>query len=200
MVNIGLPSVMAEFSSPLAHTGWVVLIYLLTTSTTMLFWGHLADGLGWGRVYSAGLLIFAIGSLCCSQSTSLALLLVSRFIQAFGAAMIMANGPALLKDAFPPGQLGRSLGLVGIATSMGLMVGPVLGGLFIDYGSWRWMFLAPLPIYLLVSLAAFIYLPSSRVTRPPAFDWLGGLWWAILLISSSYTLSHAAAPQSSPLL
>ncbi len=197
MVNIGLPAIMEEFHSPLAHTEWVVLIYLLTTSTTMLLWGHLADRLGRGRVYSAGFFVFAMGSFGCSQSPTLTLLLVCRFVQAFGAAMVMANGPALLKEAFPAQQLGRSLGFVGIATSLGLMSGPVLGGLVIEYASWRLMFLAPLPLYLLVALISLFFLPHSAEQHTRSFDWLGALWWAILLASISYTLSLAAAPESS---
>ncbi|MEN8140328.1 MAG: MFS transporter [Thermodesulfobacteriota bacterium] len=198
MVNIGLPAIMAEFASPLAQTQWVVLIYLLTTSTTMLFWGHLGDGLGRGRVYSGGLLFFAVGSLCCSQAATLALLLLGRFIQAFGAAMMMANGPALLKEAFPPQQLGRSLGYITIATSLGLMSGPVLAGLVLHFSSWRLMFLAPLPLYLLITVIAFFLLAREHGPgRWHNFDWLGGLWWSFLLAGTTYTLTHAASPVSS---
>jgi len=66
MVNIALPFIMKDFHSSLADTQWVVLIYLLTITATLLFWGHLADRLGRGRIYTSGLLIFALGSLACT--------------------------------------------------------------------------------------------------------------------------------------
>ncbi len=195
MVNIALPSIMAEFQSPLAHTQWVVLIYLLTTSATMLFWGHVSDRLGREKIYIAGLFIFALGSFLCFGAGSLPVMIFLRFIQGLGAAMMMANGPAMLKMAFGSDQLGRSLGLMGIATSLGLMTGPALGGFIIEYFSWRSLFLLPAPICLVVCGLARIFLKPIKIqlTRHP-FDWLGGIWWVCLLIASTYTLTQAAAP------
>ncbi len=198
MVNIALPSIMAEFHSPLAHTEGVVLIYLLTTSATMLFWGHVSHRLGRVNIYITGLLIFALGSFFCSQASSLPFMILFRFIQALGAAMMMANGPAMLKTAFGSDQLGRSLGLIGIATSLGLMTGPVLGGFLIEYSSWRTLFLFPAPICIIIGLLAKIFLRSTHngaISHP--FDWQGAFWWICLLVSCSYVLSHAAAPKIS---
>ncbi len=197
MVNIALPSIMAEFQSPLAHTEGVVLIYLLTTSATMLFWGHVSDRLGREKIYIAGLLIFALGSFLCSRAGTLSVMIFFRFIQALGAAMMMANGPAMLKTAFGPEQLGRSMGLIGIATSLGLMTGPALGGFLIEYYSWRSLFLLPAPICLAVIILAKIFLkpqPAPAASHP--FDWLGGFWWVCLLASATATLTHAAAPDA----
>ncbi|MEN8256290.1 MAG: MFS transporter [Thermodesulfobacteriota bacterium] len=198
MVNIALPSIMAEFHSPLAHTEGVVLIYLLTTSATMLFWGHVSHRLGRENIYISGLVIFALGSFLCSRAGSLPLMILFRFVQALGAAMMMANGPAMLKTAFGSDQLGRSLGLIGIATSLGLMTGPVLGGFLIEYSSWRSLFLFPAPICITAGLLAKIFLRSHQkdITYHP-FDWQGAFWWICLLISCSYVLSHAAAPKTS---
>lgn len=198
MVNIALPAIMAEFHSPLAHTQGVVLIYLLTTSATMLFWGHVSDRLGREKIYISGLLIFALGSFLCFKAQSLAFILIFRFIQALGAAMMMANGPAMLKIAFGSEQLGRSLGLIGIATSLGLMAGPALGGFLIEYFSWRALFLLPAPICIMVSLLAKIFLkPQKKSLSRHPFDWLGGFWWVCLLVSCTSMLSHAAAPHPS---
>lgn len=201
MVNIALPAIMAEFQSPLAHTQAVVLIYLLTTSATMLFWGHVSHDLGREKIYIIGLLIFALGSFLCSQAGSLGVMLFLRFIQGMGAAMMMANGPAMLKMAFGPDQLGRSLGLMGIITSLGLMTGPALGGFLIEYFSWRTLFLLPAPICITVGGLARIFLrpqPGPESSGQP-FDWPGGLWWVCLLTAATYTLSHAAAPHTSTL-
>ncbi|MCK5437822.1 MAG: MFS transporter, partial [Desulfobulbaceae bacterium] len=97
MVNIALSSIMREFNSPLRETEWVVMIYLLTITATLLFWGHLSDRLGRRRMYSLGMFIFAGGSLACSYSPRLGWLVFSRLIQAVGAAMMMSTGPAIIK-------------------------------------------------------------------------------------------------------
>ena len=191
MVNIALPAIMADFHSTLLHTEWVVMAYLLTITTSLLFFGHLADRLGRGRIYSLGMIVFAFGSLFCGLSDSFFRLIAARFLQAGGAAMMMATGPALIKQAFPPQQLGRGQGLIGIAVSMGLMCGPSLGGVLIQFFSWRVLFLLSVPIGLLAGTAAEFCLPGDKGTgEPAAFDWAGGLLWLILLLTVSLLLTH----------
>ncbi len=192
MVNIALPAIMADFHSTLLQTEWVVMAYLLTITTSLLFFGHLADRLGRGRIYSLGMMFFAAGSLFCAMSHSFMWLIVSRFFQAGGAAMMMSTGPALIKQAFPPQQLGRGQGLIGIAVSFGLMSGPSLGGVLIHFFSWRSLFLLSVPIGLLAGVAAIFCLPRHNKTNglPNNFDWHGGLLWLILLVSASLLLTH----------
>jgi len=183
MVNIALPTIMRYFKSPMHDTQWVVLAYLLTITATLLFWGHLGDRFGRGRVYGAGMLIFALGSLTCALSPSLPSLIAMRFAQALGAAMMMATGPAIIRDSFPPEQLGRSLGLVGVSVSLGLMSGPGLGGLLIQWLSWRALFYLTVPIGLLFCLLSARYLPRQGVAsgETTRIDWSGSLLLAATL-------------------
>ncbi len=199
MVNISLPYIMKDFGTSLGQTEWVVLMYLLTTSVTMLFWGHLANRFRRENLYTAGLFIFGTGSFLCSRATSLDVLVTCRFFQASGAAMLMANGPAMIKSAFGAQKLGRSLGLIGIATSLGLMAGPAVGGFVIEYHSWQTLFLLPVPVCFLAALLALKKLPHTipdHASQP--FDWIGGLWWLILLTSTTYSLSHATGENTQP--
>jgi len=176
MVNIALPAVMRHFSSPMHATEWVVLAYLLTVTATLLFWGHLGDRFGRGRIYGIGMLIFAIGSLACALAPSLYLLVLSRFGQGIGAAMMMATGPAIIRDSFPPEQLGRALGLIGVAVSLGLMTGPGVGGILIQYFSWRALFYLTVPFGLVFYLLAARHLPQQGSSaKGAAIDWLGSL-------------------------
>jgi EmrB/QacA subfamily drug resistance transporter len=201
MVNISLPYIMKDFGTSLGQTEWVVLMYLLTTSVTMLFWGHLANRFKRENLYTAGLFIFGTGSFLCSRATNLDFLVTCRFFQALGAAMLMANGPAMIKSAFGAKKLGRSLGLIGIATSLGLMAGPAVGGFVIEYRSWQTLFLLPVPICFLAALLALKKLPHTIPdhTNQP-FDWTGGFWWLILLTSTTYFLSHATGEITRPIL
>jgi EmrB/QacA subfamily drug resistance transporter len=193
MVNIALPFIMKDFRSPLADTQWVVMIYLLTITATLLFWGHLSDRLGRGKIYTSGLLIFGLGSLACAYAPVLAFLVAARFCQALGAAMMMAAGPAIIKEVFPREQLGRGLGLIGMAVSLGLMSGPSLGGFLLELASWRVLFFITVPLGLVFSFLAIRILPGPTRHYTGPLDWLGSLFWAIALVLFCLTLTHAAS-------
>lgn len=193
MVNIALPFIMKEFHSSLSDTQWVVMIYLLTITASLLFWGHLADRLGRGRIYTAGLLIFGLGSLACAYAPALAFLIAARFCQALGGAMMMAAGPALIKETFPKEQLGRGLGLIGMAVSLGLMSGPSLGGFLLELASWRSLFFITVPLGLVFAFLAIRILPGPTRHYSGPLDWLGSLAWATALVLLCLTLTHASS-------
>ena len=94
IVNIALPSIMADFQVELATIQWVVMIYLLTVTSLLLSFGRLSDIKGRRIVYSTGLFLFSLGSLFCGMASSANLLIASRFFQGLGAAMTMACTPA----------------------------------------------------------------------------------------------------------
>jgi len=194
MVNIALPAIMADLKSPLHLTEWVVMIYLLTITATLLLWGHLGDMFGPGRFYAGGMVLFAIGSLACSMAQTLAWLIAARLLQAMGAAMMMAIGPALISKAFPVHQLGRGFGLIGVAVSLGLMTGPVVGGLLLEVASWRLLFLITVPVGGLCALLSLLVLPLAGDPRPAGpFDWSGSICMIAGLILLSLTVNQATA-------
>ena len=174
MVNIALPFIMESFHSPLARVEWVVMAYLLTITTTLLLWGYAADRIGRHRIYAGGLAVFAAGAGICSLAPTLSFLITARFMQAIGAACMMATGPAIIRHTFPREKLGKALGSIGIAVSFGLMTGPLVGGLLIDAFSWRALFLLSAPIALVGSILAMLIIPPTlRSTNPYHFDWPG---------------------------
>ncbi|MDH5524849.1 MAG: MFS transporter [Desulfobulbaceae bacterium] len=193
MVNIALPTIMKDFHSSLKNTEWVVMIYLLTITASLLFWGHLSDRLGRSKIYTSGMLTFGLGSLACAYSPSLLILIFSRLVQALGAAMMMATGPAIIKETFPKEQLGRGLGLIGVAVSLGLMSGPSLGGVLLEFYSWHALFLITVPIGLVFAVLAFNHLPGPVKHFSSPLDWLGALSWAAALILFSMAITHATA-------
>jgi len=188
---------MRSFGTSLPKTEWVVLIYLLTITVSLLFWGKVADQIGLSRIYLSGMFVFSIGSVACYLSATFFQLIVFRFMQGMGAAMMMATGPAIIKMVFPPGHLGKALGLVGVATSVGLMAGPVTSGILIQHFSWREIFLVTVPISLFVTIAGlFILKPfskvvvSERTTFP--FDWAGmALWTGMISLSVLISTHHS---------
>ena len=158
MVNIALPTIMRSFSVGLEQTNLVVIVYLLTITATLVFWGKISDRYGKGDVYLMGVLIFCLGSVGCAFSSSFERLLLGRFVQGIGASMMMSSGPAIIKAVFPADNLGRSLGLVGIATAAGLMSGPLVSGLLLTHFSWGAIFLVTVPFCALIYFFGRIFL------------------------------------------
>ena len=193
IVNIALPSIMADFEVPLATIQWVTMIYLLTVTALLLSFGRLSDIRGRRIVYSFGLCLFSLGSLFCGLAPSAHWLIGARFFQGLGAAMTMACTPALLVDTFPEKERGRAIGLMGSVVASGLTAGPVLGGLLIHSFSWRAIFYINVPIGLLTAAGVFFLLKGSKadITRPETFDWPGAILLALLLGSLLMAITHA---------
>ncbi|MBU0663541.1 MAG: MFS transporter [Proteobacteria bacterium] len=199
MVNVALPTIMRSFATTLAQTEWVALIYLLTITVTLLIWGRLSERLGKAQMYLLGMLVFSIGSVACYLASSLTMLIFCRFIQACGASMMMSSGPAIVKMVFPVHQLGRALGFVGIATSVGLMSGPVISGFLIQFYSWRVLFLVTVPVSVICFGVGWFWLlptippPAAGSLKKTAFDWAGLFVWTLLIVLTVLTSTHHGA-------
>jgi EmrB/QacA subfamily drug resistance transporter len=194
IVNIALPSIMADFAVPLAAIQWVPMIYLFTVTSLLLSFGRLSDIRGRRIVYSTGLLLFSFGSLFCGWAPSAHWLIAARFFQGLGAAMTMACTPALIVDIFPETERGRAIGLMGTVVASGLTAGPVLGGLLIHYFSWRAIFYINVPIGFFTAAGVFFLLKGSKadITRPEeTFDWQGAAILAVLLGALLMAITHA---------
>jgi EmrB/QacA subfamily drug resistance transporter len=193
IVNIALPTIMADLHEKLVVIEWVVMIYLFTVSALLLSMGRLSDIKGRRWVYSRGLLLFAVGSLLCGLADSAFRLIGARFFQGFGAAMIMACTPALVVDIFPAAERGRALGMVGTVVASGLSIGPTLGGLILHFFSWRVIFYLNIPIGVITAVAALILLKGGRADTPrpdEVFDWPGAILLALCLGPLLLAISH----------
>lgn len=185
MVNVALPEITRHFEVSLYEVKFVVLSYLLIITCTLVFWGRFADQHGKGKIYLIGMIVFMSGAALCSLAIGFYLLVVARCIQALGASMIMSSGPAILRQTCPKEHLGKTLGLLGIATSFGLMSGPLVSGLILEYYSWRGVFLISLPIGLAVCVIGRSYLvtighETSRKNSKKN-DLPGGILWVLLV-------------------
>src|SRR5512134_2717549 len=146
IVNISLPTLVSSFQTDFALVQWVVLAYLLTVTTLMLGVGRLADIYGKKPIYTAGFIVFTVGSVLCGLSSTIYALIGFRILQAIGAAMIMALGMAITTEAFPPSERGRALGISGTIVSVGIAIGPTLGGLIVKNLYWHWIYFVSLPV------------------------------------------------------
>jgi EmrB/QacA subfamily drug resistance transporter len=190
IVNIALPSIAAQFGERLAAVGWVTTAYLLTTASLLLSMGRLGDVWGLRRLYVAGLAIFGLGSLACIFAPSLALLVASRVFQAVGASMIFAAGPALIAKTFPVNRRGWALGYISLAVSLGLTIGPALGGLLVGTFGWPSIFVINIPLTVFAGAVAWRLLPDE-CPDPEPFDLPGAALGSAALLALLLGLGRA---------
>jgi EmrB/QacA subfamily drug resistance transporter len=146
IVNVSLPTLSRTFNVPIDIVAWVVLAYALAVTSTLLVVGRLAVKNGYRFVYMIGFALFTVGSALCALSGSIWQLIAFRVIQGVGASFLMASGPALVTRAFPAGERGKSLGLLGTVVGIGLMSGPPLGGFLVSTVGWHSIFLINIPV------------------------------------------------------
>ena len=189
IVNIALPAIQADFGIGLTTIEWVVVAYLLVVGSLLLPFGRLGEVLTFKRVYLVGFAVFTLASVLCGASPNVSALTAFRIVQGVGAAMIMAMGPAIVARTFPASERGRALGLNGISVSIGLSLGPALGGILTQVATWRAIFLINAPIGLFAILWAARVLPSETPGKGQSFDargaaLSGGALFALLLALS----------------
>ena len=192
IVNIALPTIMADFGVALSTIEWVVMVYLLTVSALLLSFGRLSDIKGRRWVYSRGLIVFSAGSFFCAFAQSALWLITTRAFQGIGAAMIMSCTPALVVDTFPASERGRALGMVGTIVASGLTAGPPLGGALIHLFSWRVIFFINVPIGIVTAVLISRLLRGSHadLTVKEPFDWSGAALLTLSLACFLLALSH----------
>lgn len=184
IVNIALPTLTQALHADLGRVKWVVILYLLTITCMLLPFGRLSDLLGRKRVFHCGYLVFTLGSLLCAFSPGLPLLIIARFVQALGASMLMANGPAIITAAFTSNDRGAALGTLSMVVSAGLIAGPGLGGMLIGLFGWRSIFLVNIPIGIFgMALVQKFINDDPKSMKRLSFDWLGGVLQSLLLFS-----------------
>ena len=191
IVNVALPTMAKELDTTFAAVQWVVVAYLLTLATLVLSVGRLGDMLGKKRIYTTGFAVFTFGSVLCGLAPTIGWLVVSRIVQAIGAAMIFALGMAIITQAFPPSERGRALGISGALVSIGIVIGPSLGGFIVDQWSWRWIFFVNLPIGIFGTAAARRYVPDVPPPGGQTFDFKGAGVFFVSLFSVMLGLSLA---------
>lgn len=146
IVNVAAPSIQRELGATAGQIQWVSSMYLLVCCVTVLVFGRLGDLYGKVRLFQLGVVLFSLGSLLCGLSSTLVMLIGARVVQGFGASCAMANNMGIVTEAFPSRERGRALGIVGTFVSLGLMCGPVVGGVLVAMFPWESIFLINVPI------------------------------------------------------
>lgn len=191
IVNVALPTISKDLDTTFATVQWVVIAYLLTVATLTLSVGRLGDMVGKKPIYTTGFAVFTAGSVMCGLAPGIETLIGARVLQALGAAMIFALGMAIITQAFPPNERGRALGISGMLVSIGIVIGPSLGGFIVDQWSWRWIFMVNLPIGIVGTAAAYRFVPSVAPPGNQRFDFKGAAVLFVALFTFMLGLSLA---------
>jgi len=165
IVNMALPTLTVKLNVPVTAVTWVVTSYLIVICALTLFFGRLGDIKGHTRIFMYGIAGFTVGSLLCGLSFNLIMLVISRIIQAVGAAASMATSQGIITQTFPPDERGRALGFNGTSVALGSMIGPPIGGFIISSLSWHYIFLINIPIGIAAFILALRVLPKGNTIQ-----------------------------------
>ena len=196
IVNVALPVMQKALVVSLGDIQWVSTVYLVAICASMLIFGRLGDMFGKVWLFQAGVALFTVGSLLCGLSHTFAMLLVSRCVQGIGAAAAMANNMGIITESFPAKERGRALGLLASFVALGMMCGPVLGGVIVTSLPWECIFLINVPVGVVSFVAGLKTLPHVRPNRRGiTFDLAGAcaLVPALVLLLCSITFMGEGA-------
>ncbi|KYH44692.1 DHA2 family efflux MFS transporter permease subunit [Branchiibius sp. NY16-3462-2] len=168
IVGVALPVIIEDLHLDLTDAQWVNSLYAVLLAALLLSTGNLADRLGRKRLFLAGLVVFAVGSLLAAAASSVAALITARAVQAVGAAFIMPSTLSTVNAVFRGKYRAAAFGVWGAVISGAAAIGPLAGGALTQWASWHWIFLVNLPLAALVFVAAIFTVPETRgrKTRP----------------------------------
>jgi EmrB/QacA subfamily drug resistance transporter len=172
IVSTALPTIVSDLGG-LEHLSWVVTAYLLASTAATPLWGKLGDQYGRKKLFQTAIVIFLVGSALCGMAQNMPELIAFRAVQGLGGGGLIVLSMAIVGDVVPPRERGRYQGLFGGVFGATSVLGPLLGGLFTEHLSWRWVFYVNLPVGIvaLAVIATALHVPRKAARH--VIDYLG---------------------------
>jgi len=192
IVNVALPSIGRSLHFSRDNLQWVITAYSITFGGFLLLGGRAADLLGRRRLFLAGVVVFTIASFLCGLAWSEGVLIASRAVQGFGAALISPAALSIIMTTFDEGaERNKALGIWGAIGGSGAAVGVLAGGVLTKYLGWEWIFFVNVPVGIAAFLLAPRFVRESKVDRPATPDVAGAITVTAGLALLVYAVSKA---------
>ncbi|HET6742830.1 MAG TPA: DHA2 family efflux MFS transporter permease subunit [Kribbella sp.] len=174
VLNVALPTLAQDLDASTSQLQWTANSYNLVLAALLLPAGLLGDRYGRRRIIAIALTLFGLASLACALAGTAGQLIAARAFLGIGAAMIVPVALSLITVLFRTEvERKKAIGFFVVANSIGMPLGPIVGGLLLDHAGWQWIFFMNVPIALIAAVAVTLLVPETRSSRRPAIDWLG---------------------------
>jgi EmrB/QacA subfamily drug resistance transporter len=189
IVATALPAIQRELHTQINWSGWTITIYALGQVVAMPMAGKISDMYGRKRVFLIAAVVFTASSLCCGFAGNIYLLLLPRAAQALGGGAFMPSATGIVSDHFGA-QRDRAVGMFTSILPIGGIIGPIVGGVFVSYWSWRGIFLVNVPIGILLIVLVARFIPANSVRVSSRIDLTGIALLTALILAAMFGITY----------